>query len=60
MAQRGSARQEESIGTTSLLNEGALTPKQQGFVRGRGVGRPLNSQERSRGISGHGVWHFVS
>ena len=40
MAQRDSARQEESIGTMLVSTGGLLTPKQQGFVGG-GVGRPL-------------------
>lgn len=54
MAQHYSAHQEESIGTTLVLDGGVLTPKQQGFVRWRlvTVGRPLNL--------GPGVWHIVS
>ena len=51
MAQRDSARQEESIGTTLVLHGGFLTPNPWGGQ---------SSQGGARGISGHGVWHFVS
>ena len=50
MAQRDSARQEESIGTTLFFHGGVLTPKQQGFVRGGPV-------VPSRGLPGDfGAW----
>ena len=56
MAQCDSARQEESIGITLVLNGGVLTPKPKGFVRGA-VGRPLKEVS---GDLGHGGWHLVS
>ena len=51
MAQRDSACQEESIGTTLVLNKGDLTPKQQGLLQGGGSVIP------SRGVLGAlGAW----
>ena len=55
-----SAHQEESIGTPLVYLEGFLLLNNKVLsVRG-GVGRPLKPQGGSRGISGHGVWYFVS